>query len=116
MPREQIVALISRAIREGSVVGIAPCLPRETGDLPPEVASRSLGPLVDDTLGVCQDCGREIWVGPRKLAAFRQGRAVLVCYACSSTWLRLGRAPGQPVPMLDLNPDRVELPRRVPPR
>lgn len=68
-------------------------------------------PLVDDTLMQCQECGRDIWVGPRKKFQASLSAVRLLCYFCVASVFN-DAPPGTVMPMVNLNPGRIERPRR----
>jgi hypothetical protein len=64
---------------------IISCMPVDRSDLPqiPELDAVVITDLY--TLKVCERCGRDIWVGPRQLAFWKENlsTSVLLCVLCS---------------------------------
>jgi hypothetical protein len=65
---------------------------------------------VDDTIGECARCKTGIWVAPRKLALWKAGFVMLICYACAVPLILAYSEEGQ-LDVVNLDADRTEVPR-----
>jgi hypothetical protein len=103
--RAHAYADLRAALNPGSV-NIAACRPVT---LPPELRlpeGVDVGPMQDDTVRACAECGQDCWVGPVKLSLVDAGKAVVMCMMCAV------RVTGGTAPVVNLNPGRDERPRR----
>ncbi len=94
---------------------VAPCPPVDVTRLPADLRPHLPHPdgLADDTKMTCADCGTDIWVGPMKRQLALRGECRLVCYwPCAGRYVQEAAQRDDTIPFINLNPDRVERPRR----
>jgi len=106
--RARIELLNAAAVKHRDASCILACMPADRALRAQLVAGLDvpvLEPSIEHTLGVCDACEAEVWVGPRQNSIPGAMRLCMLCAAIVHTMT--GHSP------VTLNPNEADIPRRT---